>query len=97
MSVEDIVAEDQTARIFTDEVFTDDEGLGQPIWTRLFCIAEVHTPTGAVVQQSFEMRQIMGCTDDQDVAYAGQKKDRKGIVDHRLVVNGEHLLADGFG
>jgi len=39
----------------------------------------------------------VGRGDDENVAYAGEHQYRDGIVDHRLVENGEQLLAHAFG
>ena len=40
---------------------------------------------------------IMNILDQQDVVRPGQRRHRKGIVDHRFVVDRQQLLADGAG
>jgi hypothetical protein len=60
-------------------------------------VTEVDAATGAVAEQDLEMRLILRGGDDQDVADAGQHQDRQRVIDQRLVVDREQLLADRQG
>ena len=52
-------------------------------------------PSGhAVAQQPLVAADVFGRGDQQDVADAGQDQRRQRIVDHRLVVDRQQLLAD---
>ena len=95
--MEDVVAEDQADRIAADELPADDECLGQAVGRGLFGIGEAHAVIAAVAQEPPERGQVVGRGDDEDVADAGQHQRRNGVVDHRLVVDGEHLLAHALG
>ena len=47
----------------------------------------------AIAEQAAELRQVVRRRDHQDVADAGQHQHRQRIVDHRLVVDRQQLLA----
>ena len=96
-AVEDVVAEDETDTVVADELLADDEGLRQAVGTGLLGIFEAHTVVGSVAQQAAEARQVVRRRDDQDVADTGQHQHADGIIDHRLVVDGQQLFADAFG
>ena len=48
----------------------------------------------AIAEESAELRQIVRSGDDQYLANARQHKHGEGVIDHRLVVHGQQLLAD---
>ena len=54
-------------------------------------------PLRAVAQQPLERRQVLRRRDDQDVPDARQHQRRERVVDHRLVVDRQELLADRPG
>src|SRR5918996_6466247 len=45
-------------------------------------------------KQLLKPGQILGCGDDQNVSNSGQHQSGDRVVDHRLVVDGQQLLAD---
>lgn len=96
-AVEDVVAQDEADAVLAHKLLADDEGLGQSVGTRLLGIAEAHTQLAAIAQQTAEARQVVGRGDDEDVADAGEHQRRDGIIDHRLVIYGDELLADALG
>ena len=51
----------------------------------------------AVTQEPLEARQVVRRGDDEDVADAREHEGADGVVDHRLVVNWQQLLADALG
>lgn len=94
---EDVVAQHERARVPADEVLADDEGLGQAVGRGLLGVGEVDPEVRAVLEQAPEVGQILGRRDDQDVADAGHHEDGQRVVDHRLVVDRQQLLAGDGG
>jgi hypothetical protein len=80
-----------------DEVFADQEGLGQAVGAGLHGVLQVQAPLAAVAQQLLKARRVLRRADDQDVADARQHQGAERVVDHRLVVHRQQLLADGQG
>ena len=68
-----------------------------PRGTRLLGIGERDAPAAAVSEQRLEAWSLFRRGDDQDVADAGQHQRRQRVVDHRLVVDRQQLLADRPG
>ena len=89
-----VVAEHQRAGPAFQKRAAEDEGLRQPVGPLLHRELEAHAPLRAAAEQSLELRLIVGCRDDENVADAGKHQHRQRIVDHRLVVDGQELLAD---
>ncbi len=97
LAVEDVVAENQAHRIVTDELFTDQERLGQAIRRGLLGIAEVDPELAAVAQQVLVLRQVLRGGNQQDVADASEHQHRNRVVGHRLVVDRQELLGYAKG
>jgi len=97
VAVEDVVAEDEAGGPVADEVRADDEGLREALGFRLGGVGNGHAPLGPVAQEPLEERQVVGRGDEQDVADAREHEDAQGVVDHRLVVDRQQLLADRHG
>ena len=95
VAVEDVVAQHQRARRIADELVADDEGLRQAIGAGLHRVLQVDAPLAAVAQQLLEARRVLRRADDQDVAHAAEHQRAQRVVDHRLVVHRQQLLADG--
>ena len=92
VAVEDIVAQDQGARLAGDEVLADGEGLRQAVGARLLGIGQVHAVARAVPEQALEVGEVRRRGDDQDVPDASQHEGAKRVVDHGLVVDRQKLL-----
>ena len=92
VSVEDVVAEHQRARLAGDEPLADGEGLRQAVGARLLCVGEVHAVARAVPEQALEVGQVGRGGDDQDVPDARQHEGGQRVVDHGLVVDRQQLL-----
>ena len=58
VAVEDVVAENQGARLAGDELLADGEGLGQAVRARLLGVGEVHAVARAVPEQALEVGQV---------------------------------------
>lgn len=92
VAVEDVVAQDQGARLAGDEVLADGEGLRQAVRARLLGVGEVHAVARAVPEQALEVGEVGRRGDDQDVPDARQHEGAKRVVDHGLVVDRKQLL-----
>ena len=76
-----------------DEIAADDEGVGQPARLGLNLIGERQAPGPAVPEEVSKGRKGLGRRDDQDLPDPGQHERRERVVDHRLVVHRQELLA----
>src|SRR5688500_4576941 len=77
-----------------DEVRAEDERLRNAVRLRLRLVAEAHAEVRAVPEQLLDARQIARRADDQHLADAGEHQCAERVVDRRLVVDGQELLAD---
>ena len=94
VAVEDVVAEDHRAGLPRDEVAADDERLREAVRARLRGVRDVHAPLAAVAEELHEAGLLVGRRDDQDVADLREHQHRQRVVDERLVVDRQQLLAD---
>ena len=94
MPVEDVVAQNQRARLPPYKALSNNECLRQPVRTWLLLVVEVDTPLRAISQQRAECREVAWCRDYQDIAYAAEHEDGQGIVDERFVVDRQDLLGN---
>ena len=92
VAVEDVVAQDQGARLAVNELLADGEGLGQAVRARLLGVGQVHAVARAVPEQALEVGQVGRRGDDQDVPDARQHEGAERVVDHGLVVDRQQLL-----
>lgn len=97
VAVEDVVPEDERAGLPSRELLADDERLGQAVGAGLHGVGQVHAVVRPVAQKALEVRQVGRGRDDQDVADAGHHEDGQRVVDHRLVVDRQQLLAGDGG
>ena len=96
-AVEDVVAQHEAGAVVADELLADDEGLREAVGGGLLGVFEVDAVVGAVAQEAFEAGEVVGGGDDEDVADTREHQGRDGVIDHRLVVDGEQLFADALG
>ena len=61
MSCKNIISQYHCNSIITNELFTNNECLCQPIRARLYCIRQLHAKLMSVAQQLFESRCILWC------------------------------------
>ena len=94
MAVENVVAEHQAAWLARNEIAPDQVGLCKPVRTRLHRVLDAHSPLRAVTEQMFEQRLLMRGIDHQYFADSRQHQHAERVVDHRLVINRQQLLAD---
>ena len=69
------------------------KSLGQTFRFGLFAVIKLHAKTGAITQQLFETRQILGRRNQTNVANAAFNQGGQRIIHHRLVINQLELLA----
>ena len=96
-TVENVVAKDKTCAIIPDEFLADDKSLGETVRTGLLGVFEMNAVIGSITKKAFEAREVIGRRDDQDIPNPCQHQCADGVIDHRLVINGQQLLADAFG
>src|SRR4030095_9679820 len=72
LAIENVVAENQAARVFPYERAPDDERLRQTAWLGLNGIAQFQAPPRAVAKQLLESRCVQRRGDDQDLPDPGQ-------------------------
>ena len=92
VAVEDVVAQDERARLAGDEVLADGERLREAVRARLLGVGQVHAVARAVPEQALEVGEVRRRGDDQDVPDARQHEGAKRVVDHGLVVDRQQLL-----
>src|SRR5690554_3523697 len=97
ISVEDIVSENQRGGMPLEEGLGNEERFGEPAWVSLLCVAELHAPLLSASEESPKKHLLMRRRDDQDLANSRLEQRRKGIVDHRFIVDREQLLAHSAG
>ena len=97
VAVEDVVAQHQGAGLAGGEPLADHERLRQAVGAGLDGVGQVHAVVRPVAEQPLEVRQVGGRRDDQDVTDAGHHEDGQRVVDHRLVVDRQQLLAGDGG
>ena len=83
--------------LLADELPSDGERLGEALRLGLDGVGDRDAQAAAVVEEPLVAADVLRRRDQQDVADARQHEHRERIVDHRLVVDGQQLLADGPG
>ena len=94
LAKEDVVAQNQAGRLAGDELLAQNEGLGNATGLRLFKIGQANAEAAAVTQQALILRQVVWRRDDGNLADACKHQHRQRIVNHRLVIDWQQLLAD---
>ena len=97
LSVEHIIAKNQTARFAVQKVGSQDESLCQSVGLLLNLIGKGHSQFLTRPQQVAEHRQVTWSRDNQHLAYACQHQCGQRIVNHRLVIHRHNLFGNRFG
>ena len=95
--MKDVVAQHQAHAVVADKLASYDESLRQSVGRGLFGILEPHPEIIAVPKQAPERRQVFRGRYDENLADSRQHQCRDGIIHHRLVIDGQQLLAHAFG
>src|SRR6266404_6874849 len=93
IAIKDIVAQHQRHTVVANEVAPDQESLRQPLGPRLLGVTQRHAPLPAIPEQPLEPATLRRRRDDQDVANVRQHQCRQRVIDHRLIVDRQQLLA----
>ena len=95
--MEDVVTQNQARRPAVDKVAADQKSLGQPAGMRLHGIFKAQAPLTAIAQQLVKQVLLMRGGDEQDFIDSRHHQGGQRVVDHRLVVHRQQLLADHLG
>ena len=95
LTVEDVISQNQGHILGTHEIPPDQKGLGQTTGTGLNRVVDGKTDMAPIPEHPFKILDIVRRRDQQYLADTGQHQCREGIIDHRFVVDGQKLLADG--
>src|SRR5207244_3530539 len=90
-------AEDEADRVAADEGLADQEGLGDAAGVRLDLVGQGQPDLAAVAEELLDARRVARRADDEDVTDAREHQHRQRIIDDRLVVDRQQLLADRTG
>src|SRR5262249_62123296 len=93
VAVEDVVPEREGHAAAADELTPDDERLCESVRTGLDRPRDRQAERLAVPQQPTERLLLVRRGDQQDLPDSRQHEGGERIVDHRLVVSGQELLA----
>ena len=92
-AVKEVVAQNQRRGVIADKVASENKGLCKAVRAGLHAVRETDAPLRTVAQQVLKARQIHRCGDKQNVTDPCRHQGGEGIVDHRLVINGQELFA----
>src|SRR5215212_3398438 len=95
LAEEDVVPEDERDALGPDELPPDDESLGESLGPWLHGVGEIYAPLRTVAEQILEAGEVLGRGDHEYVPDPREHQSGHGVVDHRLVVDGQELLAYG--
>ena len=95
--MEEVVAEDQGRLVAGEEVLGDEECLRESLRLGLHGVLDRHAPRSTIAEQPRERLGILGRGDDEDFAKARGHQRGQRVMDHRLVVDGQQLLAHALG
>ena len=95
--MEQIVAQDQAGRVPRNEIGAKDEGFRDAARRLLDDVLETDAQVRSIAKKIPEARQILWRRDDENIPNPAQHEGRDGVVNHRLVVDGQQLLADRPG
>ena len=96
-SVKEIIPKNQAGGGISNELGPDVVRLGQPLRLGLFGVGDGNPHRLSIPQKALEKGQVMRRGDQQDFPNARQHENRKRIVHHRLVIEGQKLFGDRPG
>ena len=97
IAIEDIVSQDHGAAVITDEFLSQQKGLCQAIGRGLHDVGKGYAKCAAVSKQMLKPRRVLRRGDNQDLSYACQHENGQRVINHRLVVHWQQLLAGHHG
>ena len=94
MAVEDVVAQHQGAGRTVQKGLANQKGLRQAVRAGLHRVLQLDTPLAAIAQQLLKAWCVLGGADNQNLFDPRQHQGGERVVDHRLVIHRQQLLAD---
>ncbi len=95
--VENVVAQNQRRAGAAEKIGADEKRLRDPFRLRLGRVFDPDAEPRAVAEIILQHRQIFWRGNDQHLAQPAEHQSGERIANHRLVVNGQQLLADDLG
>ena len=95
--MEQVVPEHKGRRSAIQKRLTNQERLRQTFGARLHRVADLHAPGRTVPEQPLKRGLIVGGGDHQNLTNPRQHQRAEGVIDHRLVVDGQQLFAHRLG
>src|SRR5688572_30409999 len=93
VSKKHVVPEDQCRWASAKKIGADDERLSETFGFFLNCVGELDADLRAITEQVAKSGRVGRRADDENLANSGKQNGRQRIIDHRLVVNRNELLA----
>ena len=90
-------AQRETDAVIPDEAAADAESVRDAALYLLLLVGDIHAEILAVAEQVHKGLHLARRRDDQDVTDPTVDQQRQGIIDHRLVINGDQRFADRNG
>ena len=94
MAIENVIAQNQRARVIADKIGADMEGLRETVGAGLYRVAQRHAEIRTIAQYAAELILILRGGDNQNVANACNHERGERIVDHWLVIDRHELFRD---
>ncbi len=95
--MKDVITQHQRHRLLAAELAADNEGLRQSLRFRLDGILDAEPPLISIAQQPDKVGAVFRRRNHEDFPDARQHERGQRVIDHRLIVNGQQLLADHLG
>src|ERR1035438_4863148 len=96
-AVEEVVAEDQRAAIAVEELFAQQERLGESVRLILHDVGDGDAELRTVTEQSPKSVLVVRCRNEKNFTKSGQHQGAERVIDHWLVVNRQQLLGHRTG
>src|ERR1700730_5513047 len=93
-AIKNVVAKRERHPVAAYKLTADDECLREALGQGLFGVRDAETDPGCVSQQPPKPVLLVRRGDDEDLADTREHQGRQRVVHHRLVVDGQQLLAD---
>ena len=95
--IEDVVPQDQAHVVGAHKLPADEQGVGDAPGHRLLRIGDLQPVLAAVAQQGPEGVRLPGGDDDHNIGDPSLHQNGDGIIDQRLVIDGQERLAHRLG
>src|SRR3712207_392156 len=97
MPVEEVITKDERAWLAANKLFSDQKGLRHTLRSRLDRIIDGQPQSLAISKERLVELEMVRRRNNEDLADIGQHEDRKGIINHGFVKDGQDLFGEGRG